>query len=1456
MGRAPEPLDTQQVEREYVIPTTPGSCSKQHHQMNSPCESMLYQASAMEEGAGDDGPVSSEGPPPGSNRFHRQQQLPQQQKQPSSPQKRSEASRYQQVPSGVNSWKNQQVQKLQHQDRDDESVSIMSASSTDWKSRQGGRVAATNSGLMRWTSGDCTTEVPPQNLRSGRSYAPTKSIDPPEVREKSSFSSTSTNGPYQNTPHIQQQQQQQHYPSHARPMYRPSSDNGGHVNGIQGPSSFQQPRQYGPSNVVVNSHETIPRGQPRQYGAKVGPGYAAPNNTAMANTVPSYKGSLPGKELSSQPYQGRHGPVFVGPASSPAKELSSQPYQVPAQGRQGPVAVAPASVPAREFPSESYQVPAQGRYGPMDAANSSPKYSHTGDSDTGGHMYKNVLKPIRQKETPIQSDKPDYSSYIETPEKASVSSLRASFDSAKNQPLMPMNSPDPRIRHSLPISNSYNSNNNRKHAPTQGHQEKQQSLEDMPSPAKPNAVVAQRLSLPAGGGGPKLVGSYRPTTELASDHVAGRSFKYDRATTQDQVYGEPPSVVSSVPADSRIAPLAGTDREGITSSDRSTNENAGIAQSDIGPNAVASVNNTVSSTTFGQSTTNPWKNLRKTSTNTYGDDAAAPARQQESHYIQRDDDITEEVDVTDNNQNPVVVPWAQKRVGQPNQSLHEVKKSWQQTNPHSQKHDAILTQQTMVRRDVQTRTVTEEQTTQTTNRIRQYYKGSWRMEEQNDDESTITETTAANANDERSRADQPRQVAASSNVTRGSVAASWQQRILEQSRKNVIPDPPQTTYIPKSTQRDVPDSRSIDRMSTQQQQQPAFTGWQQKLMSQSSKDSSSSTDERQVEVDSPSKSDKLDPPEQPVIASSEMDLRRSHNNSRSNPIDVKKSPEMDATYNKPTILPWQQLAQAMQSINSLTLKEDPPVAKLHVVQAKSAARTTPSSSPEKEVFAESPIDQQQNGTAPGHEGSDHESADHPEDKLGDADHDVAPSVSPQPVVIPVVDESTYHVSEEVKRSTPTATSKPWEKDTMRSVLQSWQSRALKNREIEEPVSQVIQPKDVGEPASIAIQHKEIEAPVSSAVQPNKGEAEPQQQSPNHMPSYEDVMEEKKSEDLSVDEDTILGDGVHAYLGHSDRRTDSSSQGGLDDSLTGTSKKLSYDGGVDSYISESSTKAEELVVPNDGSMKDVCKAPSLNELGSEEISVYVEDERIVNDQEDRIMEQPIEKVEQKMDAEPDTSYNTGGGAANDGSSPTASKRFPRLSPSPKDSEKYRASYFESVGDNNIPPTRAGDDVAQATNFWSSASASQDEHQAIDFKETDQWLDRDPGMAISAEDASVSSEPTDVVTSSPPRKPDIPKAEDAALAAFDSSLIPQSNTWTPSDNLKVKSRPASDSNNVFDPFSPENDDLKVDLPAELFSPNPDPFMTEESFSPLEWSTPRGTANAQHIGYYNSPDSRLEI
>ena len=91
-----------------------------------------------------------------------------------------------------------------------------------------------------------------------------------------------------------------------------------------------------------------------------------------------------------------------------------------------------------------------------------PRYSSNRkkQSSSQGSMYKNLLKPIHI-DTGVNEAchiKEAFGGVIETPKKTSVSSLHALFDSQKPAPLlMPMNSTDPRVRHSLPLPVNDNS---------------------------------------------------------------------------------------------------------------------------------------------------------------------------------------------------------------------------------------------------------------------------------------------------------------------------------------------------------------------------------------------------------------------------------------------------------------------------------------------------------------------------------------------------------------------------------------------------------------------------------------------------------------------------------------------------------------------------------------------------------------------------------------------------------------------------------------------------------------------------------------------------------------------------------------------------------------------------------------------------------------------------------------
>lgn len=1310
-----EPLDTQQEEREYSV-------GNGKHQGHSPCESMMYQASAMEEGAGDDDPSSSEGPPPGP-RMQRMQR---------------DGSRYRQVSSAVQSWKSQHQDK-HHLNRDDESESTFtSTASTDWKSQP-----LVDAGGASSAGG--TTEVSPEVLPGRVEYRTKSPFRPPEVQDKTPSTAAGSHQQYGPNHHASAYGQPQ------RPSQKQSS--GGHVHGVQEPSSWQL-RHYG-TTKMASSHELNPVKQ-KQYGGRVVTPVHAPVT---------------------------HGRTYVG-RSVPFKDQSQL---LSTGGRRGPV---PGPLPPNTHPT-----------------------------DDSGQLYKNVLKPRRKEVAePMSLDKPDYSKSIETPKIASVSSLRASFDSNKNQPLMPMNSTDPRVRHSLPISN------NKKCIP-----------EAPTSPAK--TVPAQRLSV---SGGTKHTVSYRSTESATVQHCdpsepVVRAFKPNQDTQQQELNDL--SHVSSDPVVAR-ATSAGTEKkDGIASRYRSAQGvpawPIAILESRGAASEVATSKGAVPSndgTAFRHST--------HSLTNQRVDAALkndTPLRNDLLDVVQycSTDARTEELEV--NAQRKPSVASSTKKFTEDSHGLDEARKSWQRPSLDRPKESIILNETTLVRTEVNTKTVDKNETIQT-NRIGQYYKASWRVEQE--DEVGVMKSIAA----EEGRTPEPTIESSAPVVTRGSVAASWQQRIQQQNQRKE-PIGPATTDILKSKPADASDVGDNDMVSTQQ---PGVPPWMQMLNRHNSKDSSSSSADEKKEAESPPKSSGGVPSQEPVIASPEIDVQITKDHRTLSSIESASiSPRQSLSLN------WQQKALATQRSKDSSIKDDSQHETSDIIPPRQAPSDTGSLTLSKtnlEIESPNETDQQstpyfdpkiQNPLPQNLEVfTKHENATYP-DEL---------SFSPSPIA----DDFRSEQPEPTKAGVPIyTTSKPWEKDTRHSVLQSWQTRSLKVRDKDTQDSSI-------QPDQAAPDFHESPVPIAY--------------------DDEDFMEEKRSGDLSVDEDTILGVNVDDYLGNSNERADFISPNALEDSLKETSKRLSYDGGVDSYISaDTSTHEDELALHHGGSM-NVRSVRSLTELSSEEISVYVEDDRTNTGKKTMILKENNANLDQNVDSESDR-RDVEEETPKDVSSPVSGRPFPRLSPSPKDNGKYRNSYFgdevpaahrvvnrkKTDGGVHLPPghfSAVGDGASQVNNFWASTSASREEHQeAMNFTETDRWLDRDPDIDDTiADDISISSEANEKNPLTTPKKWFVPQSQEPTAAGFDSNasvtMIQESTTWTPVDNLDVKSRSAKETQDVFDPFGPENDELKVDVAAELFSPNPDPFMTEESFSPLEWSTPQGTTSTQHIGYYNSPDSRVEI
>jgi hypothetical protein len=1393
----PQPVDTQHAEKDF------SSSKGGKLQATSPCEYMLYQASAMEEVVSEDDPVSSEGHPSGS-RVQRLQRDGPKIRHGSWAQERS---------------KNRNLSQHKQADRDDESVSLStSASSTtnDLKSRQ----RNVESGGPSRSGAEGTPEVPmhiPTQILSGRVKKLKPMVEPPDVQAKAPSPS---NGSHLPTPYhhpLPGRQPQQHLPS------RLSSNNCQSRKVPEPPTSHL--RQYGTTHLARSKEfgppEVQVRTSPQTHGSHhLSPGHhvhrpsARPSNGSQALGVSEPTSRNPwqygaanmvsSQELNSQK-QPQNG-VKVVPIRAPV--TSTRTYN----GR---------NMPAKE--SLSHQVPSVGgKHGSVPVI--LPTRAHPADS--GGQPYMNYSKPRRQVDTEtINSDKPDYSASIERPESASVSVLRASFDSHKNQPLMPMNSTDPRVRHSLPITNT------KKYVPAQV---KQQSHEAVAS-SSPRPVVAQRQSA---SGESTRIASYRPTESDSSSlpyisayESPGRPFVPNNSAEQQHQVAM--FAVGPGPAVSRST-HAGAERDGMAGSYRSVSTTQPIrptatlesfdATVELSNKSCPTPNNEA---TAVRHSTNAWTNRRMDP-----EHMNDPAPRHQSHNVPQDfsaPDHTKDVE-SKGQQKSGVASRTQESEEHPT-GHDEARKLRQKPSMTSPQQGFILAEQTIARSEV-----LHSHAALQTNKIRQYYKGSWRIEHEDDGGGEVIDSTRS---EERSKPDLP--VAASPpTVTRGSVAATWQQRIQVQTKPKDSPGPP-NTIVSEPTPNDHADTAHTDRVSSHQSMVPPWH--QDMLRSGNSNDSSSSNNAEKKEDESPRSTGCALPSLLPVITSQETNQQSTQDN-QTKPmpvIDPYPTDHTVASHGRSSVLPIQQQAISLQQSKDSASNDDPPLERSldHRTYENSPSASYKSNFETKPSQASDQQDDptlQQPALDSRNEVSQHEDVNH--SRVID---DMAPLSSS-----PMKDEFRFDKSNQGTFVGPTATSKPWTKDTRHSVLQSWQTRSLKSRD------------------------KEIE-PKSYSVQHGKDAPDPKE---SKVPTFDDdyCVEEKKSGDLSVDEDRILGD-TDDYLGHSSDRAYSSSPSGLFDSLKGSSKRLSYDVGVDSYVSaEISVQEDELAVQPSGSI-NVASIRSLKNLSSEEISVYVEDVRTKADRVDQIRKEDVEISNNKVDSQSNQPHEDEAGPK-DLAGPGTGRRFPRLSPSPKDNDKYRSSYF---GDESPAAHRAmnrkkqdgsditplaqrssnGVDASQAMNFWASSPVSQEvQQEAINFKETDRWLDQDPDFA---DNASLSS---DLNQENPPattQKLLSGHAQDPAGSGFDahvSSVIQESNTWTPADNLDMTSRPAKDKHDVFDPFSPEIDELKVEVSSELFSPNPDPFMTEESFSPVEWSTPRGATNAQHIGYYNSPDSRVEI
>ncbi|OEU13655.1 hypothetical protein FRACYDRAFT_241999 [Fragilariopsis cylindrus CCMP1102] len=600
------------------------------------------------------------------------------------------------------------------------------------------------------------------------------------------------------------------------------------------------------------------------------------------------------------------------------------------------------------------------------------------------------------------------------------------------------------------------------------------------------------------------------------------------------------------------------------------------------------------------------------------------------------------------------------------------------------------------------------------------------------------------------------------------------------------------------------------------------------------------------------------------------------------------------------------------------------------------------------------------------------------DENRDIEHEPVPwptTESVQDVVVPQKSQ------ESTENTQPSTNSKPWEKDTSHSIVQSWQMRSSsKNKDSYSAksaigtIEQLKTPEIVQSSDGCTSSKKDVECLVPTTFRDLSREdkasiidedvAVDEGKIPDLMTNSNNdyYIEEKKSGDLSINENIILGEDADGYPSSEPDCVVNTRE---DETSNHSQKKAPYYDD-DSYINQNDSDrglgaSESFKTTSD-------RSRNIATWNSEDMSVYVEDERIISKKEDKILTAQFQQMNLEIDVECTKRQEEIDTPAVINSPAPAGKsiQIPLINPSPKDNDKYRIGYFGDEtptsirgfqrrnygnisANDNVPGPDAK--IVQINNsntskevfdVWASSSASNEERdEAIKFDETDQWLDRDPDIDNDSlgDDASVSSvglnsnsnNDTSKSNTPPPQKAETdhqveinapvdfrnPSAVwSPPVGSNSNNDTSKSNTpppqkavtdhqveinapvdfrnpsavWSPpvGNNNKhkqpfctpEKQRIEKDSwkeetnakQDVFDPFAvddaDEEDGLEVEISDnDLFSPDPsDPFATstEESFSPLdtlEWSTPRGGSSnndpeVQNIGYYTSPDSRVEI
>eukprot|EP00536_Pseudo-nitzschia_multiseries_P002753 jgi/Psemu1/283939/fgenesh1_pg.38_\ len=1049
-----------------------------------------------------------------------------------------------------------------------------------------------------------------------------------------------------------------------------------------------------------------------------------------------------------------------------------------------------------------------------------------------GSLYKNMLKPVQPKETPENAarshEKEAYGAIIETPKKSSVSSLHAMFDSQNAVPLMPMTSTNARVRHSLPPGSS----------------------------VKSPSVKAGSGS----GSGSVSSAGQRFRTSTGGASVSGSGSGWNN--------GQPPS--EAVPAHRRQSSPSKLEQK-LQQQQHRSKDSFRVPSSSREDSSVSSAHS-YSSAHGGssRSVVSSWSQKKQA--------GAEKEKEQESSLSSS---RPRSIVVKPNKS--VVASWNQK---------HQEQKE-QQESSSSRPRNVV----------VQPRSLVENKESDNYSRLAQHYSASWRVTNtvERNDNSNVEDDDASKG--ERQKSSKTSEHGDDDdddddiNRESSSVISSWQQRCKPRPLDMEVPDSPIRSNAPQASETEArPSQKRV--VETKDVSSSLLASM---MYSQNKKP----IGDKPKEV----------PPPNDISSASlaSMMYSQSKKLNEDKPKEVESKNDLSSAsvaammypqpkHIEPNDVPSSTIASMMYS------QKKPDEVKQDISES---AVDWPSDGNEREGEQQEPA-----------EGSevDETATDIIQNMIiDDMDVDETATDFVQTILIDdfVEDEKASPVEEhsvEAENTTTTESKqlsqecleendtsrveplhnsprlsdnnktvqsstpkKPWESDTKHSVVQSWQTRSSKlkgSSSLSDPIVQSNE-QDGSSKKGIEKMAGEVKGDEASVEEPFPSDV------------YSDLIEEKKSGDLSIDEDKILGEesgGLPTYDVPNDH--------------THPKNIPFYDD--DSYISRGDTASRALGASESFKSASARSRTSLT-FNSEEISVYVEDERIITRKEDKILSAQFEQMNLEVavgggDLDSKTGEEKGGltkPALSINTTPRAGTTgLPRLNPSPRDNDQYRIRYFEDTGAStpkslrrNQEEKKTDHDVVstiqtkkstenQVIDIWATNSASNDERdEAINFDQTDEWLNRDPDIegSLPADDASVASDTDNI---NPVSEKGTPKSKSEPRPVIikkpPQSLrtLEKEKQRTKASSIITRKAKAQAKQEVFDPFgidAEEAEGLTVEISDDLFSQNPDPFTSEDSFSPLEWSNANNgkksfvdsTPQPQpQIGYYNSPDSKYEI